>query len=84
MTLPVIMHYSFYHYLFPRLKSSLCFQSIYGYSSLTAAIAATTGLVSGKVIALFGHRVEPYTDEEEFDGEAEEKELFTTPVDAEL
>ncbi|NVN99507.1 MAG: ammonium transporter, partial [Geobacteraceae bacterium] len=52
--------------------------------ALTATLAAVTGLVSGKVIALFGHRAEPYTDAEEFDGESEEEELFTAPVVAEL
>lgn len=36
---------------------------------ITIVIAAISGLVSGKVIALLGSRVEPYVDTEEFEGE---------------
>jgi len=37
---------------------------------ITVVIAAGSGLISGKVIAVLGRRVEPYLDDEEFDGEA--------------
>jgi ammonium transporter Rh len=35
---------------------------------VTVVIAAGTGLVSGKLIALLGRRMEPYVDSEEFEG----------------
>jgi ammonium transporter Rh len=37
---------------------------------ITVVLAASTGLISGKVIAALGRRSEPYLDDEEFDGEA--------------
>jgi ammonium transporter Rh len=42
---------------------------------VTIVIAAVTGLVSGKVIALLGRRMEPYVDSEEFEGEDGEVEM---------
>ena len=36
---------------------------------ITAVIAAGSGLICGKVIAVLGRRSEPYLDDEEFDGE---------------
>ncbi len=38
---------------------------------ITVVMAAGTGLISGKVIAVMGRRMEPYTDAEEFEGEEE-------------
>lgn len=40
---------------------------------VTAVIAATTGLVSGKMIAALGRRAVPYVDAEEFEGEEVEE-----------
>ncbi|MFA7404582.1 MAG: hypothetical protein WC007_11335 [Pelobacteraceae bacterium] len=37
---------------------------------ITVAVAAGSGLISGKVIAALGRRTEPYIDDEEFEGEA--------------
>ena len=37
---------------------------------ITVVLAASTGLISGKVIAALGRRSEPYLDDEEFDGES--------------
>ncbi len=36
---------------------------------VTILIAATTGVISGKIIAVLGRRAEPYIDAEEFEGE---------------
>jgi ammonium transporter Rh len=38
---------------------------------VTIALAGSTGLLSGKIIALLGRRAEPYCDAEEFDAEPE-------------
>ena len=38
---------------------------------ITIALAVSTGLLSGKIISLFGTRSIPYRDAEEFDGETE-------------
>lgn len=38
---------------------------------ITVVLAAASGAVSGKVIALLGRRTAPYLDEEEFEGEAD-------------
>jgi ammonium transporter Rh len=37
---------------------------------VTIVFAASSGLISGKVISALGRRVEPYLDDEEFDGDA--------------
>ncbi|MBV5338995.1 MAG: ammonium transporter [Deltaproteobacteria bacterium] len=37
---------------------------------ITIMLAAGSGLISGKVISALGRRVEPYLDDEEFDGDA--------------
>ena len=43
---------------------------------VTVVIAAVTGLLSGKVLAVLGRRIAPYVDSEEFEGEeGEEKEV---------
>lgn len=43
---------------------------------VTVIIAAVSGLVSGKVLAVMGRRSEPYIDSEEFEGEeGEEQEV---------
>lgn len=42
---------------------------------VTVALAASTGLLSGKVIASLGRRSVPYADAEEFEGEEEEAVL---------
>ena len=34
---------------------------------ITVVIAVVSGLISGKIISLFGHRNDPYTDSEEFE-----------------
>ncbi|MEA3445285.1 MAG: hypothetical protein U9R19_11245 [Bacteroidota bacterium] len=34
---------------------------------ITIVMAIVTGLLSGKIISLFGHRAEPYVDSEEFE-----------------
>jgi ammonium transporter Rh len=47
---------------------------------VTVLLAASTGLVSGKIISFFGRRTEPYTDAEEFDAEAEDEGLFAAPM----
>jgi ammonium transporter Rh len=47
--------------------------------AVTVLLAAATGLFSGKIIAFFGRRTEPYVDAEEFDAEAEEAELIASP-----
>lgn len=39
---------------------------------VTVLLAAITGLISGKIISLFGRRTEAYVDAEEFDAESEE------------
>lgn len=44
--------------------------------AVTVAIAAISGLCSGKVISFFGRRTEPYMDAEEFEGETEEEGLL--------
>lgn len=36
---------------------------------VTVILAAVSGLISGKIVAVSGHRTEPYTDAEEFEGE---------------
>lgn len=41
---------------------------------ITVVLAACSGLISGKVIAVMGRRLEPYVDYEEFEGEASEQE----------
>jgi len=41
---------------------------------ITVAVAAGSGLISGKVIAALGRRTEPYLDDEEFEGEAPRQE----------
>jgi ammonium transporter Rh len=41
---------------------------------VTVVLAATAGLLSGKIVAVLGHRVEPYIDAEEFEGEECEPE----------
>ena len=41
---------------------------------VTVVLAAGGGLISGKVIAALGKRSAPYTDDEEFDGEAVEQD----------
>ncbi|MDO9069034.1 MAG: ammonium transporter [Deltaproteobacteria bacterium] len=47
---------------------------------ITVVLAAVTGLISGKVIAVLGRRMEPYTDAEEFEGEEETEEDSLLPV----
>lgn len=48
---------------------------------VTVVIAATTGLVSGKVITFLGRRMVPYVDAEEFEGEEfEEGNIELQPV----
>ena len=41
---------------------------------VTVVLAAGSGLISGKLIAVLGRRSQPYLDDEEFDGEACEQE----------
>ncbi len=41
--------------------------------AVTLVIAASSGMVSGKVIAVLGRRLVPYVDAEEFEGEEEEE-----------
>lgn len=47
---------------------------------ITVIFAAFTGLISGKVIAVLGRRMEPYTDAEEFESEEETEEDSLLPV----
>ena len=47
---------------------------------VTIIIAASTGLVSGKVIAALGRRTEPYVDAEEFEGEEVAADIEMQPV----
>lgn len=48
---------------------------------VTVVIAACSGLITGKVIAVLGRRMVPYVDAEEFEGEeSEEEELVMQPV----
>jgi len=48
---------------------------------ITVVIAASTGLLSGKVIAVLGRRMVPYVDAEEFEGEEiEEEDIQIQPV----
>lgn len=51
---------------------------------ITIVLAGSSGLLSGKMISLFGRRVEPYCDAEEFDAEAESAEVapLAIPVPA--
>lgn len=44
--------------------------------AVTVIVAALSGLCSGKVISLFGRRMNPYVDAEEFEGETEEAGLL--------
>ena len=44
---------------------------------ITVVIAAGSGLISGKVIAVLGRRSEPYQDDEEFEGETFEQVTCT-------
>ena len=46
---------------------------------VTVLVAAVTGLVTGKVIALTGRRSAPYVDAEEFDGEPDEEVVLAAP-----
>lgn len=50
----------------------------------TVLTAAVSGLCAGKVISLFGRRVQPYVDSEEFEVETEAGLLETSLVVAEL
>jgi len=43
---------------------------------ITVVIAACSGLISGKVIAVLGRRMVPYVDSEEFEGEEIEEDDF--------
>jgi ammonium transporter Rh len=48
---------------------------------VTVVIAACSGLLSGKFIAILGRRLVPYVDSEEFEGEdTEEEALEMRPV----
>lgn len=47
---------------------------------ITVIFAAVTGLISGKVIAVLGRRMEPYTDAEEFEGEETEEDSLVSVV----
>ncbi|PLX82288.1 MAG: hypothetical protein C0617_14255 [Desulfuromonas sp.] len=47
---------------------------------VTVVIAACSGLVSGKVIAILGRRTEPYVDSEEFEDVEEETAQPDTAV----
>jgi len=48
---------------------------------ITVIIAASTGLASGKVIAVLGRRMVPYVDAEEFEGEEiEDEDIDLQPV----
>ena len=51
---------------------------------ITIALAGSTGLLSGKIIAVLGRRAEPYRDAEEFDAEpaSDEDVPMTVPVPA--
>lgn len=48
--------------------------------AVTVLLAAAAGLLSGKIISLFGRRVEPYVDAEEFDAEPEEALSLVAPI----
>lgn len=48
--------------------------------AVTVIVAALSGLCSGKVISLFGRRIEPYVDTEEFEGETEEVGMLAAPL----